>query len=195
MCIDVSPGSNRVCRGREAGGFATDHLSPMAQFNQQEVHPGPPPPVKGGECSTPVMVWGPQPVPCRGPTLPRTVLLRKRSSGACLGSQTPRGGCLFRGIFPAAGETAEERLKILLLTPRTAALYPSPKRSPFYLNHEQRAPDFKISRSQPVPAKPIKYMWAPHQVEVSRGDFLKEEEDREALRLGTLDREKAQFWL
>ena len=38
-------------------------------------------------------------------------------------------------------------------------------------------------------------MWSPHQVKVSRGDFLKEEEDREALQLGTLQREKAQFWL
>lgn len=46
-----------------------------------------------------------------------------------------------------------------------------------------------------MPAKPIKFMRVPHQVEVSQEDFLKEEEDREALQLHTLEREKAQLWL
>ena len=38
-------------------------------------------------------------------------------------------------------------------------------------------------------------MWGPDQVEAIREDFLEEEEDREALWLGTLEWEKAQFWL
>ena len=44
-------------------------------------------------------------------------------------------------------------------------------------------------------AKPIKFMRVTHQVEVSREDFLKEGEDREALQLRALEREKAQLWL
>ena len=54
MCIDVFPGSNRVRRVREAGGFATDRLSPMAQFKEQEVHPdGIWSPCGGGSCGNP----------------------------------------------------------------------------------------------------------------------------------------------
>lgn len=140
---------------------------------------------------------GTQLVPCRGPTLPRTMLLRKRSSRACLGSQTPRGGCLFRGIFWLLGKLTNCRGEAEDLTPeaQNCSSLSFTQMHPLCLNHERRAPNFKTSRSQPVPAKPIKYMWSPHQVKVSQGDFLKEEENREALQLGTLEREKAQFWL
>ena len=176
LCIDVFPGSNRVRRVR---GVCNRPSFANGTVQRTRNSPRTTPSRQRRRVQLSRDGVGTQPVPCRGPTLPRTMLLRKRSSLPRL-TNTPRG-LPFQGHLPGSwgnSRTAEERLKVLLLKPRTAVLYPSRKRSPFCLNHERRAPDFKTSRSQPVPAKPIKYMWAPHQVEVSQGDFLEEEEEK-----------------
>lgn len=138
---------------------------------REGIHPGPfPSSCKmnwvHGSCADGLLTWcgGPQPAPRRWQTWPRTTLARNRKSGGLCGhtdkcARKPP----IKGIFQAPGHshTQRERPQILFLKPRTVVPLCASKCSPFCLNQVQRAPDFKISMSKPVPTNQIRACGSP----------------------------------